>query len=256
VLRRVNGVWQDLGTPEAGAMAEQVVSLGNGGLAVSYAVPDTPERRVARFDGAQWVDLGDAFSGAISRLASHRGWLFAAGYFTRVGAVDAAGIAMWTGATWMPVGSGLTGNRWVNAYDLVSTGTSLWVCGDFTLAGGKPCVGLSRWDGDPAWLAALSGTPQELPPAARLSLSAWPNPFNPRIELSFALPVAGRLSLAVFDARGARVRRLLDGDFEAGGHHETWDGLDDAGRPLPSGLYVARLRAGGVAEAIKLTLVR
>lgn len=66
--------------------------------------------------------------------------------------------------------------------------------------------------------------------------------------------------VACVDAR--QQKRQAAGDRTAeiglgcGDHREIWDGLDAAGRPMPSGLYVARLRAGGVTEAIKLTLVR
>jgi len=96
------------------------------------------------------------------------------------------------------------------------------------------------------------------PPATAIAgLAGWPNPFNPRTMVRFDLPRAGRVELAVFDLQGRRVRTLLAGNAAAGPHEVLWQGDDDAGRTLPSGVYLARLRGpGGTAAERKLTLVR
>jgi hypothetical protein len=208
------------------------------------------------FDGAQWTDLGGDFNSDITRLVMHRGRLFAGGNFSRAGDAAAAGIAMWTGSRWTPVGSGLAGGYGTRVADMASTAAGLWVCGDITTTGGHPSAGLGRWVGDPDHLAEVSAAPPVVPAVARLLQPAQPNPFNPRTELSLVLPAAGGASLRIYDARGALVRRLLDADLEAGEHRLAWDGRDDGGQALPSGVYFARLRTGGGAESVKLTLVR
>lgn len=256
VLRRAGGAWQDLGAPASAVGVDQVVSLGGGRLAAAYSQSFGLPYRVSIHEGGRWTDLPGDFNRAITRLATHRGWLFAAGSFDRIGAATAHGIAMWTGADWAPLGSGLAGNNWGRVSDLISAGDDLWVCGGFTGAGGRPSIGLGRWTGDPSALAATSGVADGLPVAARRLRPAFPNPFNPGTSLAFTLPSAGPVSLGIFDARGARVRRLVDGPCEVGVHHVSWDGLDHAGRALPSGLYFARLTAAGVTEATKLMLVR
>jgi hypothetical protein len=139
---------------------------------------------------------------------------------------------------------------------MVSAGRNLWLCGEFTRAGGRPSAGLACWSGDPAELAALSAVPTASVGGNALLSPAWPNPFNPRTELAFTLPVAGRARLSLHDARGALVRTLVDGDLAAGMHRPTWDGTDEAGRPAASGAYFARLEAGGAVESVKLVLVR
>lgn len=94
-------------------------------------------------------------------------------------------------------------------------------------------------------------------PVARLSLQAHPNPFNPQVALTFALPEAGPVSLQVFDLAGRRVRALRDGEHMAAGPHTIrWDGRDDAGRSLPSGRFVARLEGAGGAANRTVILVR
>jgi flagellar hook assembly protein FlgD len=62
--------------------------------------------------------------------------------------------------------------------------------------------------------------------------------------------------LTVYDLRGAVVRRLWDGTAAAGGHKVAWDGTAEDGAPLPPGVYLYKLEAGGRAAARKLVLIR
>jgi hypothetical protein len=118
---------------------------------------------------------------------------------------------------------------------------------------------------DPDGMAAvidellLNPSPVEDVPdlAGVLQLEAWPNPFNPQTEIHFRLPRAGRVDLDIHDARGRLVRRLISGgQYESGPGVAVWDGTDDTGRALPSGLYLARIRSGGFSALNKLTLLR
>ena len=83
-----------------------------------------------------------------------------------------------------------------------------------------------------------------------------PNPFNPRTNLRFALPRAGRARLEVLDAAGRRVRVLVDEWMEAGVHQRRWDGRDERGRPVASGVYRYRLVANGGARTRGMVLIR
>ena len=98
----------------------------------------------------------------------------------------------------------------------------------------------------------------DLPAADRPVLTAAPNPFNPRVEISFALRRAtGGADLAVFDLSGRLVRELAVGTLPAGHHTFTWDGLDQSGRAAPSGNYICRLALrDGDPVSLKLSLVR
>lgn len=82
--------------------------------------------------------------------------------------------------------------------------------------------------------------------------SGQPNPFRVSTSLRFDLPAAARVSLAVFDAAGRRVRSLVSGPQTPGTHAAVWDGRDDAGHEVASGLYLARLEAGGQTQATRL----
>ena len=97
------------------------------------------------------------------------------------------------------------------------------------------------------------------PPMAATLEGSFPNPFNPTTTLRFNLAHGGTVGLEILDTRGRHVRRLLGGEALSEGSHELlWDGRDDHGAALPSGVYYARLRVEGVAEdqAIKLLMLK
>ena len=94
-------------------------------------------------------------------------------------------------------------------------------------------------------------------PTAYRLLQNVPNPFNPATTLRFDVPHAGtHVRLAVFDVRGRPVRLLVEGPAVAGRNHVLWDGRDDAGRALASGVYYSRLEAAGITRTRSLLLVR
>ena len=97
----------------------------------------------------------------------------------------------------------------------------------------------------------------ERTPAASLSLSPnTPNPFGASTTIPFRIERSDDASIAVYDARGMRVRELRSGFFLAGEHAVEWDGRDDGGRAVVSGVYFCRLRSGGGEAIRKLVLVR
>jgi sugar lactone lactonase YvrE len=109
-----------------------------------------------------------------------------------------------------------------------------------------------------ALVPSSTGVEEGIEPASmafRLEANA-PNPFNPATTIRFAVPEAGRVLLEVYDVRGRLVAVLADGSREPGESAVTWRGTDDQGDMLPSGVYFARLRAGGEVLTRKITLVR
>ena len=84
----------------------------------------------------------------------------------------------------------------------------------------------------------------------------YPNPFNPSTEIRFVLPRAARVNLSVYNTLGQRIRTLETGFLAAGTHSALWDGRDQRGHPVPSGVYICRLTAEGEVVTRKLTLMR
>lgn len=83
-----------------------------------------------------------------------------------------------------------------------------------------------------------------------------PNPFNPQTTVHFDLGTPGPAVLGVYDVRGRRVTELLRESLPAGRHQVIWNGRDDQGRAVGSGLYFCRLQAGGTQQMMKMMLVR
>ena len=84
----------------------------------------------------------------------------------------------------------------------------------------------------------------------------WPNPFNSETVISWFLLRAGSVNVEVFALTGQRVAVLHQGPKNAGIHRVHWDGRDDQGRPLASGVYLYRLVTGENIQTRKLTLLR
>jgi len=92
-----------------------------------------------------------------------------------------------------------------------------------------------------------------------VSLSAnYPNPFNSNTTIRFALPTSADIKLSIFNLTGRHVATLVNGVRSAGTYTLRWDGRDDDGRELASGVYLYRLRTGDgqQVETRKLVLVR
>jgi hypothetical protein len=97
----------------------------------------------------------------------------------------------------------------------------------------------------------------EAPPAAPALHQNRPNPFNPATVIDFDLPRAGRPLLRIYDLAGRLVRDLSPpAELPAGHHSQSWDGRDDAGRSLPSGVYVGRVTCGDWHDEVRMTLVK
>ena len=93
-------------------------------------------------------------------------------------------------------------------------------------------------------------------PPLPAAISTHPNPFNPSTTVSYQLPQSGPVRLHIFDLRGRQVRRLVDTVQTSGLQRVIWDGRDDAGRQLASGVYLLRLRASQGTSTRKVTLLR
>lgn len=85
----------------------------------------------------------------------------------------------------------------------------------------------------------------------QVTLSANPNPFNPTTTLDFALPEAGPVKVAIYNAVGQRLATLVDGYRDAGRHQVTWDAAS-----LPTGIYFAEVRAASQHTVHKLLLTK
>jgi hypothetical protein len=109
--------------------------------------------------------------------------------------------------------------------------------------------------GNEETLSSASDVPEVLPERFALNPN-FPNPFNPMTTISFDLPEQSRVDLAVYSLKGELIATLLSRDFTAGNHEVTWNGTDQNGRAIPSGMYFAHLVAGDYRQTRSMVLVR
>jgi len=131
---------------------------------------------------------------------------------------------------------------------------------DFSLEAHSPCLPAHNDCGSligafGEGCEAVTATGEAVPARTRL-VGASPNPFNPSTRVDFELEKAGRVELAVFDAAGRRLRTLVDGPLPAGPHTLRWNGRDDVGHRLASGVYLLHFEAAGRSESEKLVLLQ
>ena len=93
-------------------------------------------------------------------------------------------------------------------------------------------------------------------PVGYALLDNYPNPFNPETIIRYQLPQNSKVELVIYDMLGRKVRSLLDSREVAGEHHVTWDGRDNAGNQVTSGVYFYTLSAGSFQKTKKMLLVR
>ena len=100
-------------------------------------------------------------------------------------------------------------------------------------------------------IAAGSGVPE------RYFLSQnYPNPFNASTRLEIHLPVDGKLHLDLYSVLGQKVKTLYSGFQVAGRYRLHFEGTDESGLPLSSGLYFCRMQSGDWSDLIKMTIIR
>ena len=126
---------------------------------------------------------------------------------------------------------------------------------------GRPVFPAIKWQGEGTRirLAALytnSEVNGAVPKQFALSQN-YPNPFNPTTTIEYGLPTSSRVMLEVFNVAGQRVAILVNGtSMEAGYHTTYWDGTDENGSQVASGIYFYRLKAGSYSETRKMMLLK
>jgi len=84
----------------------------------------------------------------------------------------------------------------------------------------------------------------------------YPNPFNPNTVITYQIPQNEMVTLEVFNVLGQRVRTLVNEIKDAGQYEITWDGKNNSGNQLSSGIYLYRINAGNFVKVMKMILLR
>lgn len=133
-----------------------------------------------------------------------------------------------------------------NSLQLVGVGTNYE---DFTWAVGPFSHSACNPGQDPT--TAVGETPGNM-----LSISSYPNPFNPETTIRYTVPSQGQVTVSVYDPRGSLVTTIVNEVKAAGTYSARWSGTNVSGRVVSSGVYFARIEHGGAVQTNKLVLLK
>jgi hypothetical protein len=112
-----------------------------------------------------------------------------------------------------------------------------------------------RYEISPEMIVSVAQTSEQKPRQFSLKQN-YPNPFNPETTIRYQLAEPGLVRLEIFNLRGQQIRTLVNERRSAGAYSVKWDGRDDSGRSVASGVFLYRLNAGESTESRKLVLIR
>ena len=236
-ISRFDGVtWQSFPSAENGKLIGKVNVLAFDTKDVLWAGINNG---LLRYDGSTWSRFtpkeGLADTLVLSLAVNSKGVTWAG---------TPNGLSRYDGKTWttFTTENGLPGNR-VQAL-AVDHNDLVWIGTDQGLVSYKE-------DGSGTFVNHEMAKPTAFP-----TLSAYPNPFNPSTMIECVLPGGGVTELAVYSITGQKMKTITAGFLSAGKHSFLWNGKDDSGHAVSSGIYIARLTSGAQSITKKMVLVK
>lgn len=247
-----SGTWTSIapdGTAAGGWAA--VGAVHDGELLVGgtlEGVGDLSSPGLVAWDGSSWSARTTSMDRGVLAIASTARGLIIGGDFREID-----GEAIRAVARHDPVGGwvDVEGSPSARVGALLPRLGSVWMGGDFLGTADGSSEGVIVWH--PILATGVDGP---ITPRVSGVESVFPNPFNPQTTVRLAMARAGAATVQVFDVRGRRVRTLLDGAVEAGRHDLVWDGTDDAGRAVSSGVYFVRAVHRDGVDRHRVSLVK
>jgi len=106
------------------------------------------------------------------------------------------------------------------------------------------------------WRPPLSDNDETTMPAVTMLAGNYPNPFNPSTTITFEMAQAGRVLIEIYNIKGQRVKTLTNGMYNAGSYRLIWNGEDESGNGVVSGVYFYRMTTEGYAKTLKMLLMK
>lgn len=149
-------------------------------------------------------------------------------------------------------------------------------CFHYPTGAGIYSLNLSHWDYETAIIANVeitegedlmlqiplhkqgvsNPTDDQIPETPLYTLTNYPNPFNPQTRISYILPSPGKVNLSIYNIKGQKLIGLCDTQQTKGHHSIIWDGKDQRGKNVASGLYFARLEHDGFVQSRKMMMLK
>ena len=141
--------------------------------------------------------------------------------------------------SWMPNGTTFCYNMWFGGRNDYQDKIEIYICGF-----------------DAAKYAVLPTFVENENPSSFTLLRNYPNPFNPATTIEFTIPEAEFVDLVIYDITGRKIRELMSCEMAPGVHSVFWDGRDDKGSPVSSGVFISRLKTGDNVVSNRMMLVK
>ena len=104
-------------------------------------------------------------------------------------------------------------------------------------------------------VAGVDGKVKNIPLTYKLD-NNYPNPFNPTTTIKYGIPVSNDVKISIFNSIGQQIRTLVDQVQSAGTYEAIWDGRNDAGQVVPSGMYFYKMQSSRFVEMRKMILMK
>jgi hypothetical protein len=140
-----------------------------------------------------------------------------------------------------------------NNYDTPGTAQGIYVKGEYVyVADNNSLIILET----PYFLEVKEGDEGDVLPPAFALLQNYPNPFNPTTKIEFLVSRSGQVRIDIFNILGQKVSTLVDQNLKAGHKLVNWDGKDDSGQEVSSGIYFYRIKTSDFSQTKKMVLLR
>ena len=116
-------------------------------------------------------------------------------------------------------------------------------------------VNLVSKPGDPSSTTGVQFAAFGLPTSMHLRQN-YPNPFNPLTTITFAVPSRAEVRLTIYNSLGQPIRELVNGQVQSGDYAAVWNGLNDSGEFVGSGVYLARLESESFSQTIRMLMMK
>ncbi len=257
--------WKDVGGGVTGGSFSTVINAivkGSDGIFVGgdfTMAGDVPAKNIARWDGTQWHALGEGIDGEVFSVYANGSDVYAGGHFVTVEGDTVWGMARWDGSQWYRIGNGvhlsLNYGATPTVYSFLGTESALWIGGNFSHAGVNYSHSIAKYQ-DFSLVTAL-GEKNVLNTPDKFSLwQNYPNPFNPSTTISYNLPIASKVSLKIYNTAGQLIRTLQNSFQAPGKKSVTWNGKNNFGQQVPSGVYLYKIEAGDYSKTRKAILLK
>ena len=107
-----------------------------------------------------------------------------------------------------------------------------------------------------SYYVSFKNEPEITPVPARLETSNYPNPFNPVTTIVYSLPKDSKISISIYNIKGQKVKTLVTGTQPAGSYNVTWNGKDESGKDVTSGIYFYKLKTQNNEITRKMLLLK